>query len=265
LLLFVGFPSALGEGLDALDFLKGLVPLPLRNRLRARYDDHVFRRAMREFRSDPEKWLFPDSPIIRELIRGWSNEGWSAKEEFLVVCGQHALATNGPILECGSGLTTILLGVIADRLGQTVWSLEHIPEWGQRVQKTLKKLNIQSVNVDIRPLRDFGGFSWYDVPTVLPQFSLVVCDGPPAHTHGGRYGLVPIMRSKLKPGAVILLDDAVRKQEQLIASRWAVELKTDYRILGTAMSYVRLTVPEFATTNTPSAVGLTRRRRGTRL
>jgi hypothetical protein len=200
---------------------------------------------MREFRSDPQKWLFPDSPVIRDLIRGWDNEGWSADNEFLVVCLQHTLATNGPILECGSGLTTILLGVIADNLGQTVWSLEHMPEWGERVEKTLKKQHIKSVNLNVHPLKEFAGFSWYGVPVdLLPQFSLVICDGPPANTPGGRYGLVPVIRSKLMPGAVILLDDAIRQHEQTIARRWAGELQADFRILGSTTLYARLTVPE---------------------
>ena len=78
---------------------------------------------------------------------------------------------------------------------------------------------------------------------LMPEFSLVICDGPPASTPGGRYGLLPVMRDKLKAGATILLDDAVREEEQVIANRWAAELKMSPDVLDSERSYVRLTVP----------------------
>jgi hypothetical protein len=76
------------------------------------------------------------------------------------------------------------------------------------------------------PLKSYAGYSWYDPPLSRwsRNFSLVVCDGPPADTPGGRYGLAPIMREHLAPGCVILLDDAEREPEREIAQRWSAEL-----------------------------------------
>lgn len=35
------------------------------------------------------------------------------------------------------------------------------------------------------------------------KFSLIICDGPPGGTKGGRSGLVPVMRSKLERSTLI--------------------------------------------------------------
>jgi hypothetical protein len=74
------------------------------------------------------------------------------------------------------------------------------------------------------------------------SFPLVVCDGPPGSTKGGRYGLVPIMREWLKPGCVILLDDAGREQERAIARRWEAELGASSETLGSIKPYIEMTV-----------------------
>ena len=67
----------------------------------------------------------------------------------------------GPILECGSGLTTLLVGVVAQRTGNSVWSLEHLSQWAERVQDDLDKYRIDAVNFYATPLNDYGEYDWY--------------------------------------------------------------------------------------------------------
>ena len=76
------------------------------------------------------------------------------------------------------------------------------------------------------------------------QFALVVCDGPPADTVGGRYGLVPIMRDRLAPGCAILLDDAEREHERAIARRWQLELGATHQFVADDKPFIRLIVPK---------------------
>jgi predicted O-methyltransferase YrrM len=205
----------------------------------------VFRRAMERLSKTSRPTIEDMEAIFPDLIRGWGNEDWSAQEEFLASCSKYALKSDGPLLECGTGLSTIVLGVIAQKNGNTVWSLEHNAKWAQRVARVLKRYAISSVHLCVNPLKDYGEFAWYDPPfdPMPPNFSTVICDGPPGDTKGGRYGLLPIMRSRLKPGAHILLDDSVRESERNIAARWANELNTDYRILGSKKPYILLTIP----------------------
>ncbi len=224
--------------------MKSVLPHRIRLFLRAAQGDFVFWRAMKRFLKDPRACTHPGNPIIIDLIHSWRNEGWTALDEYLANCIDHALTSEGPILECGSGLSTILVGAIAKRRGQTHWALEHTLEWAMQVQRYLNRYKLDSVVLSSKPLKDYGGFCWYDPPleSMPDAFSLVICDGPPDSTKGGRYGLVPIMRERLRPGCVIILDDASREQELAIARRWKDELGASFEIRGSRKPYIEMTM-----------------------
>ena len=224
--------------------VKLFLPSRIRSFLVALHRDFVFRRAMNRFLKDPDACTEPGNPVVSDLVYGWQNEAWSAHDEYLVACIDHALTSRGPILECGSGLSTILIGAIAKKRGHCHWALEHTPWCASKVQRYLNKYKLDSVVLSVKPLKDFGDFCWYDAPleSMPDSFFLVICDGPPGSTKGGRYGLVPIMRKKLRPGCVILLDDAGREQELTIAKRWEVELGAPFEIIGTNKPYIEMTL-----------------------
>lgn len=182
--------------------------------------------------------------MLKDLVYGWGNADWSALDEYLASCIGHALSSCGPILECGSGLSTVLVGAIAKKRNQGHWTLEHKPEWAANVQRHLDRYRIDSVVQCTRPLKDYGEFCWYDPPSKsMPDgFVLVICDGPPGTTRGGRYGLVPIMKDRLKPGCVILVDDADREPDLAIAKRWEAELGASMEIRGSRKRYIEMQI-----------------------
>lgn len=197
----------------------------LKQRLRSLHRTLTFNRAWRLFRHDPAAALAPDGSLLSDLVYGWGNEGWSGDTDFLKACIEQALTTSDSIVECGSGLSTLLIGAVAARRGLSVCSLEHLPKWRERVGGSLLRAGIASARVVDSPLVDYGGYHWYRLPGDLPQrIGLVICDGPPASTPGGRYGMLPQLRDRLAPGSVVLLDDADRPDEQAIARRWADSL-----------------------------------------
>ena len=53
------------------------------------------------------------------------------------------------------------------------------------------------------------------------DFNLVICDGPPGTTRGGRTGMLPIMRKQLAPHCRIFVDDVNRPDESAMLKRWA--------------------------------------------
>ena len=215
--------------------MRKLIPARLRAFLRQQHRKHVFDRALRNFKKSPDpKWI-PD------LIYGWNNQLWSALDEYLVACIDAAQSTPGNIIECGSGLSTLLLGAVAQSKGQKMWTLEHHAAWGTRVREHLQRYGITSVTLCCAPLKDYGAFEWYDPPlaSMPAQFSLAICDGPPGDSKGGRYGLVPVMGSRLR-GATILLDDAGRPEEQEIARQWSQERQAEYSTLGAEKPYIRM-------------------------
>jgi hypothetical protein len=223
-----------------------MLPRQTRKWLRQTYDGLRFDAAMRRFIANPGSALAPSSPLLGELISAWGNSGWIAQEGYLRACIAGALASVGPTLECGSGLSTLLLGAVAQQRGHQHWALEHMPEWGIRVARCAERHHLRAVNLHTAPLKTYAGFAWYDPPlSRWPRtFSLVVCDGPPADTLGGRYGLAPIMRERLAPGCVILLDDAEREAERAIARRWQAELDASQQFVDDARLFIRLVVSQ---------------------
>ena len=227
------------------DFARLVVPKRARRFVRAQFEAVLLRRGMSRLLALPDP-SDPPPRVIRDLVGGWGNRSMSAWEDFIRAFLGYARETDGSILECGSGLSTVLLGLVAERTGRKVYSLEHDPVWADRARRVLRRYRIAGVEILVSDLRSYGAYSWYDPPLdILPKdFSLVVCDGPPWDTPGGRYGLLPVMRSHLKPGCIILLDDANRAGEREIAERWARELATSFAIEGSNKMFARLSVPK---------------------
>lgn len=193
---------------------------PLKNMLLRRQ----LRDAIRAIRKLPAGQV-PDRHQLSELVAGWSNEGYAANLEYLEAVAKSSLTTRGPVLECGSGATTILLGLLCGRRDVEVWSLENSVEWQGCVNQALSSNRISAVHVCTSLLIEYGDFVWYDPPLrQMPnRFSLVICDGPPGTTRGGRYGLLPVMGDRLPPGSTILLDDAGRPGEAELIEKWEKE------------------------------------------
>ena len=161
------------------------------------------------------------STLWTDAIYGWGNAKWSAEELYLAEVVRSAETATSSILECGSGLTTLLVGAVAARRGIQLHSLENNVEWHERVSKAIRDFGITNVTVHLAPMREYESYDWYDAPLQsLPNnFSYVVCDGPPASTRGGRSGVLPTMRGKFAPACTILLDDANSPGErQLVES-----------------------------------------------
>lgn len=206
--------------------LKRLVPAQLKLAAKAALQDRTFRNAMRRV-ADLPLGVVPPRELLNDLLVGWGNEGFAAQTNYLEEVSRQAARTSGPVLECGSGLTTILLGLLAGRRGVQTWSLEHIAEWQSRVTSVVERFEIPNVQICAAPLRSYGEFAWYDPPLAeMPkEFQLVICDGPPGSTARGRYGLLPVMGERLPAEAVILLDDATRPGELEVLRRWTNETK----------------------------------------
>lgn len=203
--------------------LKRLVPRAAKKAVKDFWGSRLVSRSLRELRSvGPDE--LPRRATIDRLRSGWGNEGYTAKAEYIEEMVYWLKSVPGPILECGSGLTTLLLGALAEGHGTEVWTLENDLVWHARVERALRKYQLGAVRLCAAPLVDYGTYSWY-MPTVeLPRrFGLVICDGPPESTPGGRYGLLPSMGDRMSADTVVLLDDAARESELNVLDRWHQE------------------------------------------
>jgi len=169
-----------------------------------------------------------DLPGLMDLFTmqlGWGNFGYMANIRYLQEITLEVRRNKGPILECGSGLTTILIAAMTASRKTPVFALEHHEDWFNKMRDTLESFGFDHVQVLLTPLRDFGDYDWYDVPkqTLPDGFDLVICDGPPGNIKGSRYGLIPEMNHLLSPQCIILLDDANRRRERQVIRSWEQE------------------------------------------
>jgi hypothetical protein len=159
------------------------------------------------------------------LLMAWGNIGYSASARYLQHVERVFRESHNAVLECGSGATTVLLGLLAEQGNRYVWTFEHNREWFMHMREVVKRLKLKRVMLFYAPLECYGEYEWYRVPEVpLPRdFGMVICDGPPGMIRGGRYGFFPVMGHLLNADCRILLDDTHRPKERELIRRWECE------------------------------------------
>lgn len=167
--------------------------------------------------------VLADPSFLAGFRKSWGNEGYSADVEFLAeVLSQIRTLHGGAVLECGSGISTILMSLAMT--SGTMWTLESDPDWLQRVARVAQAYRLRNVQLIHAPLQAYGDYTWYAPPVArVPRFQLVICDAPTEATPGGRYGLLPVMAAHLADDAIILLDDAETTTGRGVLARWQDE------------------------------------------
>jgi hypothetical protein len=123
-----------------------------------------------------------DSRVFAEARRAMGNP-WGALEDVLTLCAVMGKKADGPIIEAGSGLTSI---VLAASTRHKVYSLEHDPHWANELEGMARKAGVSNIELRICPIRN----GWYEVPNDIPsEFALGLNDGPP-RTIGSRMGFL---------------------------------------------------------------------------
>lgn len=160
---------------------------------------------------------------------------WAASPDVVALLVEELLrARPGLVVECGSGASTVVLALTAERLGldTRVVALEHDEAWAAQTRDALRRHGVEHrAEVRLAPLADVGldGHStpWYSPGATadLRDIGLLFVDGPPGVTGpAARYPAVPMLRDRLAPRAVVVLDDARRRDEQQTLLAWRDEL-----------------------------------------
>lgn len=219
--------------------------LPDRLKFRSRriYRRGLFRKTFAKFVFNPESFRGSSNENIRQLIKGWGNEDWSGMEDFLGGCIEETLVcTDFAIVECGSGLSTLLVGYLANRNGVPHIVLEHNKEWCDIVSSEVVRLQLNT-QIYHAPLCREDEWDFYDTTGIeLPsRVGLLICDGPPGDTRGGRMGVKSLVKL-LGAGSVFLLDDADRSEEKNIAMEIAKSLAVEVEFIGGTKRYARIAI-----------------------
>ena len=108
------------------------------------------------------------------------NNPWAANNEMLLVAVSAARKAKGPIIELGSGLTTILMAATnADRM---VYCIEHNSHFANLTRIMAQGCGLTNIAIVHAGIKD----RWYDIDAndmaILPgRFGLGLNDGPPRH------------------------------------------------------------------------------------
>lgn len=127
------------------------------------------------------------------------------------------------VVELGAGASSLVAAKALQLNGGG--QLHSFDQHAQFVAATSEWLHDFGVSAQIRhaPLgaqvRDWPG-TWYDLTDVPAQIDLLIIDGPPWAIHPYVRGGAEVLFDRLSHGAIVLLDDAARPGERVVASRW---------------------------------------------
>jgi hypothetical protein len=136
--------------------------------------------------------------------------------------------TKGGIVECGSGLSSLVGALLLEHTERYWTALEHNEEWAGWMEQLADDCGLNRCRVVAARIHDYGAFDWYgNIEQSLPEkIELVVCDGPPASTRGGRLGALHVLATSLAPRSWLILDDTDRRGEREILNAWQEHFAT---------------------------------------
>lgn len=160
----------------------------------------------------------------REAIRKVANP-FGADMDLLKSVSKMARNTDGPILEIGSGLSTIVMAAASK---ETVWCFEHDERYAVSTRHMAHEAGVDNIALVACPLKD----GWYDVADDLAElperFALALVDGPP-RMFGDRFKFFDVLADRCE---IIIVDDADTPGYAEKLTAWAHANKRGIKIDG---------------------------------
>ena len=163
---------------------------------------------------------------------------WKADTGLLTLLVDEIEARRPPVVvEFGAGASTLVLARALQLWGGgALTSFDQHPDFVALTRDWLAGHGLQT-DLRIAPLApslgDWPGL-WYDAPGVPERIDLLVIDGPPWTIHPLTRGAAATLFARIAPGGAVILDDAARPGERLVARRWRQAWPDwDWRLLRT--------------------------------
>jgi len=156
---------------------------------------------------------------LAEARKYTGNPGYVAKEDSLMSAITLARKADGPIIETGSGLSTILMAAAAP--DQIVYCLEHHGLWAANLRQLSAEsgiTNIALVECEINAKTGFYKLTDDDLDELPIDFALAFHDGPP-RAHKGRMAFFDIFAETC---GTIIVDDCDDPNYREAIERWCV-------------------------------------------
>ncbi len=158
---------------------------------------------------------------------------WAASPDYLSLISREIIALKPTlIVELGSGVSTVIAASCLNKIGNgRIISFEQDALF---IEKTRRNLRIhgldgisQVIHAQIKDIELMGEKrKWYDISVIeIPdKIDMLIVDGPSLSGQSlKRYPAVPFFSSKLSDTAVVILDDAQRKDERHCVEQWLKE------------------------------------------
>ncbi len=151
---------------------------------------------------------------------------WKADTGLLALVAD-AILTRKPqqVVELGAGASTLIVARALQLSGHG-GRLTSYDQHGDFVEATRHWLGEHGLTADLRaaPLESRSGRwrdLWYDLTNVPENIDLLLIDGPPWTIDAEIRGHAQRLFDRVAPGGIIILDDAARPGERLVARQWA--------------------------------------------
>lgn len=164
-----------------------------------------------------------------------ATRGWAASPDLLCFLTRWILAERPvSVVELGSGTSTICMAYALERVGAgTLVAVDHDRNFADRTRAEVHAHGLSDrVRVVHAPLTELDqtaeAQAWYDLEQdVLPdRIDLLFIDGPPRRSgNWARYPALPVLRGRLGPESLVVLDDGFRRAEREIVERWTEEYR----------------------------------------
>jgi predicted O-methyltransferase YrrM len=149
---------------------------------------------------------------------------WKADTGLLTLLVDHILEERPRlVVEFGTGASTLIIARALQKAGGgTLISFEQHADFVDATKKWLADYGLEADlrAVPLRPPPDGWPGLWYDHGKLPPNIDLMVIDGPPWTVHPFTRGSAASLFDLMTPGGTVMLDDAARPGERVIARRW---------------------------------------------
>jgi len=149
---------------------------------------------------------------------------WKADTGLLTLLVDHILAEKPKlIVEFGTGASTLIIARALERAGGgRLISFDQHKDFVAATRHWLAEYGLEA-DLRVAPLASSpGGWPglWYETGPLPPDVDLMLIDGPPWTIHPFTRGAAETLFGCIAPGGTVLLDDAARPGERLVARRW---------------------------------------------
>lgn len=128
------------------------------------------------------------------------------------------------VVELGAGATSLVCGrALQMHGGGTLHSYDQHAAFVEQTRAWLagEGVEVQLHHAPLGPAPQGWPGSWYQLTDLPETIDLLIIDGPPWTLHPQVRGAAEVLFDRLSPGGVVLLDDAARPGERMVARRWA--------------------------------------------